>query len=66
VYTIAPRSHKLYEANVDRRQLDGGDLRYARSSIINRASSIENYLRAELTVIDRNPQALEKALLNKP
>jgi hypothetical protein len=28
-------------------------------------SSIENYLRAYLTVIDRNPQAVEKALMKK-
>jgi hypothetical protein len=27
--------------------------------------SIENYLRAFLTVIDRNPEAVEKALMNK-
>jgi len=66
VYTIAPRSYKLYEANVDRPQVNGGSLRYARSSIVNRKSSIENYLRAYLTVMDRNPEAVEKALMNKP
>jgi hypothetical protein len=36
------------------------------ASIVNRKSSIENYLRACLTVMDRNPQAVEKALMNKP
>jgi hypothetical protein len=30
-----------------------------------RQSSIENYLRAYLTVMDRNPQAVEKALMNE-
>jgi len=57
--------HKLYEANVDRSQVNGGSLRYARSSIVNRKSSIANYLRVYLTVMDRNPEAVEKALTNK-
>jgi hypothetical protein len=35
------------------------------ASIANRKSSIENYLRAYLTVMDRNPEAVEKALMNK-
>jgi hypothetical protein len=30
-----------------------------------RQSSIENSLRAQLTVMDRNPEAVEKALMNK-
>jgi hypothetical protein len=37
----------------------------ARSSVGNRKSSIENSLRLYLTVIDRNPEAVEKALMNK-
>jgi len=38
---------------------------WPRSSIVNRKSSIENYLRACLSVIDRNPEGVEKALTNK-
>jgi hypothetical protein len=30
-----------------------------------RQSSIENYFRAYLTEMDRNPEAVEKALMNK-
>jgi hypothetical protein len=66
VYTIVPPSHKLDEANVDGPQINGGSMRYACSSIGNRKSSIKNYLRAYLTAMDRNPEAVEKALVNKP
>jgi hypothetical protein len=41
VYTNAPRSHKLYQANVDRPQVNGGGLSSARS-FVNRQSKIVN------------------------
>ena len=67
MYTIAPHSHKPYEAHVDRPQVNGGSLRDARLFVYRQSKNRQSKIScACLTVMVRSPEAVGKALMNKP